>query len=82
MAVSSIDILYEQYIKPLSIMQRLQVVERIAQDMTQEITVADAPRRSWSEIRGAAPYPLTGEDAQEWVSRSRQEDDAHREVVR
>jgi hypothetical protein len=27
--------------------------------------------RSWREIRGSVPYPLCGEDAQAWVSRSR-----------
>jgi hypothetical protein len=37
------------------------------------------PRRKWAEIRGAAPYPLLGEDAQAWVSRTRQEGDEHRE---
>jgi len=35
--------------------------------------------RQWREIRGAAPYPLVGEDAQVWVSRSRRENDASRE---
>jgi len=33
-----------------------------------------SPRRSRSEIRGAARCPLMGEDAQQWVSRTRQED--------
>lgn len=27
--------------------------------------------RQWREIRGAAPYPLVGENAQAWVSRGR-----------
>ena len=35
-------------------------------------------RRQWCEIRGKAPYPLLGEDAQAWVSRTRQEDTDHR----
>ena len=35
--------------------------------------------RAWSEIQGAAPYPLLGEDAQAWVSRTRREADEHRE---
>ena len=35
--------------------------------------------RSWSEIAGAAEYPLTGEDAQAWVTRTRREGDEHRE---
>jgi len=37
-----------------------------------------APRRRWSEIAGTAPYPLAGEDAQAWVSRSREEADIER----
>lgn len=35
--------------------------------------------RQWREIRGAAPYPLLGEDAQAWVSRTRREGDEHRQ---
>ena len=39
-----------------------------------------APRcRQWREICGAAPYPLLGEDAQAWVSRTRREGDESRE---
>lgn len=37
------------------------------------------PRRKWHDICGAAPYPLTGEDAQAWVSRPRAESDEDRE---
>ncbi|MEN3002409.1 MAG: hypothetical protein ABDI19_11295 [Armatimonadota bacterium] len=37
------------------------------------------PRRKWAEIAGKAPYPLTGEDAQEWVSRTRREASRKRE---
>lgn len=37
------------------------------------------PGRKWSEIRGAAPYPLCGEDAQRWVSRTREESDQGRQ---
>ncbi|MFN8474422.1 MAG: hypothetical protein U0822_19675 [Anaerolineae bacterium] len=35
-------------------------------------------RCHWSEIRGLAPYPLVGEDAQEWVARTRRESDEDR----
>ena len=40
---------------------------------------APKPRRKWREICGSAPYPLLGEDAQAWVSRTRREGDEHRE---
>lgn len=36
-------------------------------------------RRKWSEIYGTAPYPLAGEDAQTWVTRTRHEANAQRE---
>ena len=35
--------------------------------------------RSWSEIEGAAKFPLAGEDAQAWVTRTRREEE--KEVV-
>ncbi|MEO5951312.1 MAG: hypothetical protein ABIQ44_02485 [Chloroflexia bacterium] len=31
------------------------------------------PRRKWNEIKGSAPYPMVGEDAQAWISRNREE---------
>ncbi|NMG09510.1 hypothetical protein [Brasilonema sp. UFV-L1] len=37
------------------------------------------PKRKWSDLKGMAPYPLLGEDAQEWVSRTRKQGDEHRE---
>ncbi|GIV15803.1 MAG: hypothetical protein KatS3mg022_1238 [Armatimonadota bacterium] len=37
------------------------------------------PRRRWAEIAGKAPYPLTGEDAQQWVSRTRCDADEQRQ---
>lgn len=36
-------------------------------------------RRRWREIYGKAHYPLTGEDAQTWVTRTRKESDERRE---
>ena len=36
---------------------------------------APEPRPKWMDIRGTAPYPALGEDAQAWVSRTRQESD-------
>ncbi|MFM7368981.1 hypothetical protein [Sphaerospermopsis sp. FACHB-1194] len=37
-------------------------------------------RRKWQEIRGKAPYPLVSEDAQNWVSRNRNEESKNREL--
>ncbi|MFM2061938.1 MAG: hypothetical protein RLZZ507_1608 [Cyanobacteriota bacterium] len=36
--------------------------------------------RKWQEIRGKAPYPLVSEDAQNWVSRNRNEESKNREL--
>jgi hypothetical protein len=54
---------------------------RLAQKLLHESSSSYQPRpgRKWAEIRGAAPYPLCVEDAQEWVSRTRRESDEHRE---
>ena len=38
------------------------------------------PQRAWKDLRGKAPYPLCGEDAQDWVSRTRRESDERRRV--
>jgi hypothetical protein len=37
------------------------------------------PSRRWLDLMGAAPYPMMGEDAQAWVSRTRQEGNDERE---
>lgn len=37
------------------------------------------PPRKWRDIGGLAPDLLAGEDAQEWVSRTRAESDRQRE---
>jgi predicted DNA-binding antitoxin AbrB/MazE fold protein len=39
---------------------------------------AAGPCRFWREIRGSVSFPLSGEDAQGWVSRGRCEADEHR----
>lgn len=41
--------------------------------------MSSASRRKWSEIYGKAPYPLAGEDAQAWVTKTRKESDERRE---
>ncbi|MDX2033496.1 MAG: hypothetical protein SF339_22660 [Blastocatellia bacterium] len=37
------------------------------------------PSCRWLDLMGAAPYPMMGEDAQAWVSRTRQEGNDERE---
>jgi hypothetical protein len=57
--------------------ERRQLAETILRDLEAAGPTA-ARRRSWREIRGSVPYRLCDEDAQAWVSRSRQESDDHR----
>lgn len=66
----------------LSPSDRLRLIETIAHDLATPQPEDGPPRRrSWSEIRGIVPYPMCGEDAQAWVSRTRREGDEHREKV-
>jgi hypothetical protein len=51
---------------------RRRLAETILRELAAEANLEAAPRRrSWREIRGSMPYPLCGDDAQAWVSRSR-----------
>ena len=58
--------------------EQLQLVTYL-EDKVRAAYLTAKPRRKWAEIRGAAPYPLLGEDAQAWVSRTRREADEQRE---
>ena len=59
--------------------QRLMLIERLIQHMRSAETTAN-PVIEWEAYAGSAPYPLCGEDAQEWVSRSRSESDEVRQA--
>ncbi len=57
--------------------QCLMLIERLIYRMrTAGTTENGAP--AWEDYAGSAPYPLCGEDAQEWIRRSRQESDRKR----
>lgn len=43
-----------------------------------ESAVMEKSRPRWEDFIGSAPYPLCGEDAQEWVARTRRESDERR----
>jgi len=62
----------------LPLEEQLYLITLLAEKAQQAYRPA-VSRRRWREICGAAPYPLMGEDAQAWVSRTRQEDDEARE---
>jgi hypothetical protein len=58
--------------------EQKQLAEGILQRLASASSANGPRRRSWREIRGSAPYPLCGEDAQAWVTRGRRESDEHR----
>ncbi len=79
MAVATVEEIYEQ-VKALPLEARLRLVERIAHDVSRQVGEEEPKiKRRWRDIRGTAVGLLDGEDAQEWVSRTRREGDAHRE---
>lgn len=60
--------------------ERLRLVEQIVHDLTAVFPGGElAPQADWMAVRGIAPDLLEGEDAQEWVSRTRREGDRERE---
>ena len=80
MALTSVEEIYEQVIKRLSPMQRLRLVEKIAHELSAQPSEGEPPPPyDWMAVRGIAPNLLGGEDAQEWVSRTRRESDERRE---
>lgn len=58
--------------------ERLELIRQVAESLKKSGAIAQ-PKPRWSDLKGLAPYPMLGEDAQEWVSRTRREADEHRE---
>jgi hypothetical protein len=92
----TVEELYERYVKPLSEEERRQLIVLTEENLgvsqngsashsstsgTHDLSGIKRGRK-WSEICGEAEHPLAGEDAQQWVSRSRRESDEDREFPR
>lgn len=71
MTVSSVDLLVKQA-ERLPIEDQLALLARLAETMRQHLR-PQVQQRKWREIRGLVQAPFVGEDAQTWVSRTRQE---------
>ncbi len=65
-------------IEQLTPQEQLTVMTHLLESLKKHINQTQ-PKRNWSDLKGMAPYPLLGEDAQEWVSRTRKQGDEHRE---
>lgn len=69
-----------QQVEQLPPEERLELIQRVAAGL-QQLDETTKPKPKWSDLKGLAPYPMMGEDAQAWVSRTRREADEHRERV-
>ncbi|MEN3001543.1 MAG: hypothetical protein ABDI19_06835 [Armatimonadota bacterium] len=80
MAAKTADEIYATCVKDLPIEERIRLIERISRELAIELKAGSKPsERDWRELAGRLPYPAIGEDAQEWVSRTRREADERRE---
>ncbi|MEB3886092.1 hypothetical protein [Lyngbya sp. CCY1209] len=66
-------------IEQLNPEEQLQVISHATELVKRQTSTHGKPRRKWLDIAGNAPYSLVGEDAQEWVTRTRGESQQHRD---
>ncbi|KGF73831.1 hypothetical protein DO97_10590 [Neosynechococcus sphagnicola sy1] len=64
----------------LTLEDRLELIRQLIEGLQKSAIIPKATSR-WSDLGGMAPYPMMGEDAQEWISRTRRESDEHWEQV-
>ena len=64
-------------VEQLTAEERLELIQKVAEGLKSK-PESTSTKPKWADLRGMAPYPLMGEDAQEWVSRTRRESDGHR----
>lgn len=62
---------------PLS--EQLRLIAQLAERLRSQ-HAPEAPRPRWEDYAGSASCPLCGQDAQDWVTRTRQEADEARSV--
>lgn len=79
MTKMNIEEIYNHYIKPLPVAERLRLIEITAHDLAARPTESEpVERHDWMSVRGIAPNLPGGEDAQQWVSRTRRAADERR----
>ena len=77
MPKNSADAIYEMA-RRLPASDRLRLVEKIAHDLSCGQEGSNNGRYKWTDIGGTATDIMNGEDAQVWVTRSREETDSMR----
>ena len=63
----------------MTLEEQLELISYLAQK-AQQTHLQAQPKSKWREIRGLVKESALGENAQDWISRSRQEADALRKV--
>ena len=72
---------YDEVVKQvdtLRVEEQLRLAAHIL-DRARQVVAQEETRHKWADIRGLATYPMLGEDAQAWVSRTRRESDERRQ---
>lgn len=68
-----------QKAQALSLAERMKLINELSQRIrAEEASNGDRPR--WEDYAGSFSYPMCGEDAQDWVARTRTESDEIRRV--
>ena len=91
MNTMTVDEVYESIVRPMPPVEQERLAAKIAACLAQRKPIQEGQNRTitpaievslngfdWNELRGIMPYPICGEDAQAWVSRTRREGDEHR----
>jgi hypothetical protein len=74
MSTKTEDKLYEQVVRQLPASARRRLAKRIMADLPSDPDKGGTERRyDWLDLEGIAPDLLGGEDAQQWVSRTRRQ---------
>jgi hypothetical protein len=59
--------------------ERLLLAARLIDGVRHKIPATEDRRLKWRDLQGSLPYPALGEDAQEYISRTRRDDTKYRD---
>ncbi len=72
MSTKALDEVLEK-IELLNPEEKQQVLDALSGKATRLDSHTDRPKKKWADLVGILPYPACGEDAQEYITRSRRE---------
>lgn len=79
MSVKELDEVLEK-INLLNSEEQQHVMSVLSEKASLPMPQKERPKKKWADLVGILSYPACGEDAQEYISRSRREADEHRKV--